>query len=76
MHIEDEEPPQTDCLSDADEMMTGTTVEQEQQQQQLTHSSSTSDIAEQLYADQMQGNMKQKLSFKHFLPFFYFEGIH
>ncbi|XP_055494963.1 ral GTPase-activating protein subunit alpha-2 isoform X4 [Leucoraja erinacea] len=51
---EDEEPPQTDCLSDADEMMTGTTVEQEQQQQQLTHSSSTSDIAEQLYADQMQ----------------------
>ncbi|XP_032882083.1 ral GTPase-activating protein subunit alpha-2 isoform X2 [Amblyraja radiata] len=50
---EDEEPPQTDYLSDADEMITGTTVEQEQQQQ-LTHSSSTSDIAEQLYADQMQ----------------------
>ncbi|XP_069788475.1 ral GTPase-activating protein subunit alpha-2 isoform X2 [Narcine bancroftii] len=45
---EDEEPQQPD----AEEMNAGTAFEQEQK---LTHSSSTSDIAGQLYADQMQG---------------------
>ncbi|XP_041038952.1 ral GTPase-activating protein subunit alpha-2 isoform X5 [Carcharodon carcharias] len=49
---EDEEFQQSESTPDAEELMCGSILDQEQK---LTHSISTSDIAEQLHSDLMQG---------------------
>ncbi|XP_067900497.1 ral GTPase-activating protein subunit alpha-2 isoform X3 [Heterodontus francisci] len=53
---EDEEFQQPESIPDAEELMCGSILDQEQK---LTHSSSTSDIAEQLHSDLMQGQRRE-----------------
>ncbi|GCB70089.1 hypothetical protein scyTo_0005605 [Scyliorhinus torazame] len=58
---EDEEFQQPESIPDAEELMCGSMLDQEQK---LTHSSSTSDIAEQLQSELMQGQKwEQSASF-------------
>ncbi|XP_072907479.1 ral GTPase-activating protein subunit alpha-2 isoform X1 [Hemitrygon akajei] len=55
---EDEEPQQPDSILDNEELIADTL----EHEQKLTHSSSTSDIAEQLCADRLQGKRREHSS--------------